>query len=328
MKLALLAACCALVAFAAANAAGSALFVAHWRARRERWMTRPAAALLLARSLPAVASAVFAALTVLPAFLIHEPRDRVETVGPALALAASAGLLLLGAAAVRGLGAAVRTSRAARRWTRGATPVRVPGWDGPALLVRSDEPGACVVGILRPTLLLSRGALAAWTAGELAGIVAHERAHARAGDVRKRLLLRALPDAVAWTRAGAESAAIWQARAEEEADASAAAGDRARGAELAGALVKLARRRTAPALPLATAFDAGGPIERRVRRLLATTGPAPGSACGSACGRIGARVALAAASGIVALAALAAGTVPALSIRVHHAIEAVVRALT
>lgn len=318
MKLALLAACCTLLAFAAANAVASALFLAHWRFRRAGWMRRSTSTVLFARALPFAVSAALATLTVLPSFLAHEPRHRVESVGLPLALGAGVGLWILTAAMFRALAAIVRTRRATRAWLRDATPLRLPGWDGRALRVDGGEPGVCVVGFLRPTLLVSRGALESCTPAELAGIVAHEAAHAASLDIWKKLALCALPDVVAATPAGAAVERVWRARAEEEADRAAADGDRLRGAELAGALVKLARRRCAPALPLATAFDAGGPIERRVRRLLTGASPADD--------RRPARPWVALAAGVVA-PALICGAFPPLSVHVHRAIELVVQAL-
>jgi len=274
VTLALLAACCTLIVFAAACVPASLLLMLHWRLRRASWMRRSATSLLIYRSLPAGISAALAWLVVLPAFIAHEPRGDVEAISLPLAAAAAPGLLILGAAIVRGLVAVRRTRRALRGWLRTAAPVQVPGWRGPARIVQADAAGVCVVGIVRPILLVARKAVETCTPAELSGVVAHEKAHLATGDTWKRLMLRCMPDVLGMTPLARQIESTWLARAEEEADAAAVSGDRARGAQMACALVKLARGHVGSALPLVTSFDAGGPLERRVRRLLRGAPPA------------------------------------------------------
>lgn len=311
-----LAVCCTLALFAASNLLASAGLLLHWRLRRARWIDRSASQLLFLRCLPAALSAALSLWIVLPSFLTHEPRDRVEPVGLPLALAAACGLLILLHALGRGLRALVRTRRTVRDWMRSATPVELAHWPGAAWLVATDAAGVSFVGFLRWKLLLSRGVVAACSECELAGIVAHERAHASRRDNWKKLLVACLPDAVAPTPAAWAIECLREARAEEEADGVARGDDPLAGAELAGALLKLARRTDALGLGVATSFHACGPIERRVRLLL---GGGPASRARRA------------AWGGLALGTLATALVcaafPALSSRVHLAVELMVRLL-
>jgi hypothetical protein len=147
--------------------------------------------------------------------------------------------------------------------------------------------------------------------------VAHERAHAARHDNWKKLLVACLPDVVGLTPAARSMERVREARAEEEADAHALANDPAAGAELAGALVKLARHGTEVRLGVATSFHACGPIERRIRSLLRgglrDGGPPP------AWGPL---------SSAMLAAATACAAFPALSQRVHLATEALVRLLS
>ena len=317
MKLFWLAACCTLLAFAAVNAAASACLVAHWRLRGHRWMGASSSSLLFRRWLPAALSAALSLMVVLPSFLRHEPRNRVESVGVLLAAGAIAGIAILVAAALRGVVALARTRAGLRRWLVSASPMPLHGWAGRAWLVESEATAACTAGLIQPELFLSRRVVETCTPGELAGIVAHERAHAAARHNLKRLLLLCTPDLVRLTPAARAIEHSWAARAEEEADGAAGGSDRAVRLDIAGAIVRLARLRAAPRLPVATMFDAGGPIERRIRLLL-RHGTAPAS------NRSPSWMGLA-----LAIAGLAAATsVPAVSVRVHHVVEAVVHALS
>jgi hypothetical protein len=233
-----------------------------------------------------------------------------------LAIGAACGLLLVAAGAARGIDAIRRTRHAARSWLPTATPVRLPGWSGAAWLVESNTAGVSVIGLLRPTLLVSRGVLTTCTPAELTAIVAHERAHATRHDTWKLLFLRCLPDLVGLTPIATEIERVWQARSEEEADRVAAHGDRKRGVEIAAALVKLARHRRSEGLPMAVAFDAGGTIERRVRLLLG------GASAVERGAHRGSLLALA-----LVAPAVACGCLPPLSIHVHAMVETLVHLL-
>ena len=198
MRLLLLAGCCALLAFAATNVLASAGVILHWRRTRPTWTRLSASSLLRLRCLAATISTATAGLIVLPSFLVHEPRASVEAIGLPLALGAALGFVIFASGLVRGLLAWLRTRSAVRAYMRSAKRVTLPGWSGPAWVVDGSA-GVCVVGLWRPALLVSRGVLASCTPRELSGIVAHERAHVAALDNWKKLLVRCVPDVLAWT---------------------------------------------------------------------------------------------------------------------------------
>lgn len=164
----------------------------------------------------------------------------------------------------------------------------LPGVDVPALAARirvrpprlrrleTARPMACVAGVWRPTLYLSRGILAALTPRELEGLVAHELAHLRHQDNLLAWLdvvvfraFRFLPPLrSAWSESLAE-------REEFADDVAARATGRPRA--LASALLKVA----AGPDPLdgtlvgASGFASHGAlVERRIERLL-EAGDAP-----------------------------------------------------
>jgi hypothetical protein len=213
----------------------------------------------------------------LPSFLIHEPRDAVETAGGLMALGAIAGFLVVASGAIRGIGAFLRTRSAVRTWLEGARAIGVSGWPGRAYLVEAPFTGACAVGLLRPRLLIGRSTLEVCTPAELAAIVAHEQAHVMRRDNARRLILHCLGDLVSATRVGPAIERAWIARAEEEADLETLRGQTTSGVDLASALIKVARMRL---LPLEhrlamSSFGASGPIERRIRALLGEGPRAP-----------------------------------------------------
>ena len=316
MRLLLLAGCCALWAFGATNALVSAGVMLYWSRRRGAAVRRSASSLLLLRSLAAALSFGFAALIVLPSFLAHEPRARVEAVGLPLALGAVPACVILASGLARGLRDWSRTRAAVRAWTRSATPVELAGWSGRAWIV-DDSAGVCVAGLLRPQLLLPRSLFARCTPLEIRAIVAHERAHVASFDNWKKAVVRFLPDLLPGTRTAREIERARNARSEEEADRRASEAAPRLALELAGALVKLAGLRSSSALPLATAFDAGGPIARRVRLLLHDVRP----------GRDGRGGWVALALGTLA-APLLCALLPGLSGRVHQVFETLVQLLT
>src|SRR5262249_34689178 len=144
-----------------------------------------------------------------------------------------------------------------------------------------DTPIMALVGVLRPTLLITRGVVEALTREELRAAVAHELGHFRARDNLKRLAMRAAPDLLGMTPAAAAIETRWAWAAEHAADNRACDSEQARCA-LASALVKIARLtppRTPLAQPISTLVD-GGEIASRVQRLL--SGPSTARCSGGA----------------------------------------------
>src|SRR5262249_38835956 len=174
-------------------------------------------------------------------------------------------------------------------------PLRIGDGTVPAFVVDVETPIMALVGVLRPTLLITRGVVTALTGEELPAAVAHEVGHFRSRDNLKRLAMRAAPDLLFLTAAAGAVEARGASAAEHAADSSACDTERTRCA-LASALVKIARLtppRTPLAQPISTLVD-GGEIASRVQELLSDRAAAPVPS---------ARWPIAAAAGLVALAA-------------------------
>lgn len=139
-------------------------------------------------------------------------------VGGGLAVAA----LLAGAGSVVRQGWGVRTAAA----RVAALEVR-PG------VVADPAPRAFCVGVLRPRVVVTTGALARLSARELDAVLAHERVHVRRRDGLRLLLARALADGLFFCPGALQLAARLAALAELQADAAA---DRA---GLAGAMLQI-----------------------------------------------------------------------------------------
>ncbi len=231
--------------------------------RAERMEARRGAALLLCLRLgPAVLGVAAALGMCAPSYLLFE-RGGGEAVGGLCVV-----LGLIGAATV-GVGAwrALRAWWRARRWMAGLLPA------GGAEVWVVEEPGALVamVGVVKPTLVVSRAMREALTDEEWAAAEAHERAHAKAWDNAKRLALAATPGAKTLTRA-------WARLAERAADDEAAGGNADRRLALAAALVKAARIGMAAAAPAVSALAAEREeLAARVARLLDGPGEAKGA---------------------------------------------------
>lgn len=136
-------------------------------------------------------------------------------------------------------------------------------------VLATDVPLACVAGLVRPTLFVSRGMLARLTERELEGLVAHELAHMRHQDNLigwlDAIVFRAFrflpPLRAAWTESLAER--------EEFADAVAARAT-GRPRALASALLKVAGEPQQGFIGTAGFASHAAGIERRIERLLAT----------------------------------------------------------
>jgi Zn-dependent protease with chaperone function len=143
---------------------------------------------------------------------------------------------------------------------------RASSWD-PSVSVRVvplAEPQAFVVGMVSPTVYVTRGLLALEHRAHLAPVLAHERAHVLRGDPLKRLfcqigLVFHLPGIALWLER--QLATAQEMAADAQAAAHVGSGER-----VALALVHLTRARSRVpqlVLPFRT-----GDLESRVRRLL------------------------------------------------------------
>ena len=239
------------------------------------------------RVLPALL-ALSAVALLLPAYLIHEPRDAAESVSLKLAVPALLSLIGLLLAAWRGLSAWWTTRRLVRNWMVEATPMDWPAAKIPAYRLPHPFPVLAVVGCWRPRLFVAEQLLTALTPAELAAALAHELGHWQSGDNLKRVLVRLCRDVLMLVPSGRALDQAWHDATEEAADEFAVAAQPVTALALASALVKLARmapagmRAALPvqasyvmALPEAEEEDGEPQLARRVKRLLQLTDRQP-----------------------------------------------------
>jgi Zn-dependent protease with chaperone function len=257
----------AIVAFGAGSLAGAAATAVVVRAMDLRRLS--SAALLWLRLTPTLTGLAVALGLFLPAWVAFEPRQSTEAARAALVVLAAATGLGGALGMARGLWAFVRTRRALSSWVGDASPHLIAGAPAPVQVIDHAFPLVALAGLVRPRLLVARQVLAACDPEELSSVLAHEAAHLAARDNLRGLLIQSTPDAFGLLPSARRLEAAWREAAELEADARAARAEPGRVA-LAGAIVKVARLAAAgPPLTVAVpGLHDGGPIERRVRRLL------------------------------------------------------------
>ena len=203
-------------------------------------------------------------------FVRFEPPGTTEAPGLVLiAVAVAAGALLVGAMsrawqAFRANRECVRLLQTSGARIHSAGPL--PFW-----AVDTPYPIAAVSGLLRPRLLVSTRLLRECPPEEMDAILRHEAAHIRRRDNLLRAFMHAVPDPLQFGATGRAIQTAWAAAAEQAADDE-AAGDRPEGrADLAAALVRVARmvQGPRPAWADGVAFYEGSNLEDRVQRLLA-----------------------------------------------------------
>jgi Zn-dependent protease with chaperone function len=268
--------------------------------------------LLGLRLLPAAASLLFVGGVFAPAHWRFEPRGGDESFGVGVHLLAAAGAILLARAAARAA-AAWRAGRGLRACD-GLPRLEAAG--GFEVFEVDGLPGVSLAGVVRPRILVGLPVREALTRDELDAAVAHEVAHGASRDNWKRLAMICAPDVFGHTAAARRLETAWSAAAECQADAAAARGDTGRAADLASALVKVARlgARAPHSAAWSTLHDEPL-LAARVERLLcahAPAGPAPGRW-------------LPAVAGLAALTGLAAGFLAAY--HVHLLTELLAHAL-
>jgi Zn-dependent protease with chaperone function len=237
--------------------------------------------LLAVRLFPAGASLLFVAGVFAPAHWRFEPRGGDESFGVGVHLLAALGALILARASWRVLAAARAASRL--RVSHGGQPLQVAG--GFQVFEVDGLPGVSLAGVVRPRILVGLAVREALTRDELNAAVAHEVAHGASRDNWKRLAVFCAPDLFGTTNAATRLEAAWSAAAECEADARAAAGDRGRAADLAAALVKVARlcAQGPPPCPAWSSLHDEALLAARVQRLVGSRlPPGPRRPCASA----------------------------------------------
>jgi beta-lactamase regulating signal transducer with metallopeptidase domain len=223
---------------------------------------RPANLIYSIRISPLVLAAIAVAGFTVPAFLRFEPLVSDESAG-GLPVVLTAGLLsIVAVGGWRAWSAYAHTQRWVDRCVRSSTTHPVAG--NIAVVSSPEAAPVAMAGLCKSTILISAEAHAALSKPELRCAVAHELAHAGAGDNLKKLLLHlcAFPGLAALERA-------WMDAAEFSADAAAVKSD-ADAVELASALVKVSRLRGSalPAIASGLAEGHSGLLAARVERLI------------------------------------------------------------
>jgi hypothetical protein len=265
-------ACFCLAGFLVVDLAATVWIAAVWALVGDgtrRWSPSQRRRLLAAaRVLPCAAAVLFATLVMAPGYVWLEPPGARESVGPMLALAALAAIVLL----IRGPMLAVRAWRSTRRietaWLRAADRIEAPGVPFPVWRARQGAAGFWLSGLWRPRLIVAGVVLDALTPVELDAAFGHELAHAASRDNVVRLCLAGCPGALSFTSLGRRLEGEWAAAAEAAADRRAVEGRPAAALELASALVKVARLAPPSAGVMASALG-DGEVSSRVRLLLA-----------------------------------------------------------
>jgi Zn-dependent protease with chaperone function len=231
--------------------------------------------LFAVRIAPSVVAAVFALGLFLPVHLMNEGREGSEYFGVLLWSLAVLGVALLAGSACR-MVTAVRACRRLRKTWIGPSDERRP------IVSDSEMVGISLAGIVRTTIVVGKRVREALTREELEVALAHEVAHRRSWDNAKRFAMFASPDVLRFTRAARDLEQSWGGEVECLADARAVEGDELRAANLASALLKVARLAAIgpgalPAGPLWSTFYEEALLETRVRRLVdgAVTAPRP-----------------------------------------------------
>jgi len=257
----------ALAWFACINALASllaALLACEWR---HRAATQHAWVFLVIRLLPAGVSLFFVAALFLPAHLLFEPRDAVETLGLALNAMAAAGAALL----LRSVWRVIALARASHWILAGSRPY---GRGAPHTYLVDALPGVSLAGIVRPRILIGRTVTSQLSQAELEVAIAHERAHRDALDNLARWCMFCAPDFLAGSRVASRLEHRWHVAAESRADATAIRGDHRRAVHLASALIKVARLSAPGAripVPAWSTLNDSELLEWRVHRLLSGT---------------------------------------------------------
>ena len=222
------------------------------------------------RVLPLAVSVVVTFVFVVPSFQLLEPRSmNVEEGIGAMPLALGiCARLLIACGCGRVITAQTQTSRVVAGWLEGAHRLRVDAaaWtqaDAVTFRSRREAPPLTLVGLRKPTVLVSEATVALLTPDELQVALKHELAHMRSRDNLKKLVFRFCP-----FPGMAKLEDAWSHAAELTAD-DAAVSSLDDAVDLAAALVKLSRLIPVEAAPVCTVGFVTGSISTRVTRLLA-----------------------------------------------------------
>lgn len=220
------------------------------------------------RVAPLVAAVGFTAVFVVPSFLLLEPRSLLEPIGDVPLALGLCGVAAMFVGLRNSMRALRRASRMVARWANAAVAGSAPvGAQGSVTVLRSSvAPPLTTVGILKPTVWLSRSAESLLSQAELHSALRHEVVHVRRRDNLRKLILRlvSFPGMRALENA-------WLDATEMAAD-DAAVSNASEALDLAGALIKLSRLaplETARELTTALVHSPIESVDIRVQRLIA-----------------------------------------------------------
>jgi Zn-dependent protease with chaperone function len=222
------------------------------------------------RIVPAVLAVVFVSTIAIPSFLRFEPAAANEGFSAPLLAFALLAAVAIGGVALRTLSMLWRTHQIVQDWQRRAEPIDLPGVPIDAYRLVQSRPQMAVVGLFRPKLFISSGALEVLEAEELQAAIAHEAAHHRAGDLWRQFIVRSLPDVLPGTRLFSNCERMFFQTVEESADEHGAQLT-GHAVELASALVKFGKYSSAEPVPFgAYLVPQGheGELAARVTKLL------------------------------------------------------------
>jgi Zn-dependent protease with chaperone function len=233
---------------------------------------RGAAILLSARLAPGLSAAITVLVLCVPSYLSLEDERGAEYVGYKCLALAAIGAILLMVSAARVSHALARSRRYMRACRSLGSTVRLEESAAPVLVVEEKAPFLAIAGIVKPSVLISRGVLEALAPDHMAAALRHERAHRESRDNLKRLCLCAAPGLVPFAGGFQRIEREWAKLAEWAADDRAAEGDAGRSLSLAEALVRMARMGSLPKCSTIESLfvSATTDVAERVDRLLGT----------------------------------------------------------
>ena len=226
--------------------------------------------LLSLRLLPSGFALLGVAVFCIPSYLLLEPAGDAEEIGWICIAAAGLTVTIWGISLARGARAMIRSIRYIRHCQRIGRATQIPTEPNPVWLMEASAPFLILTGLVRSRLVVSQTLLQHLTAEQLSAALRHERAHGKARDNLKRLLILITPNMLPFVRSFRPLEHAWGLCAEWSADSSAVNGDSSLSLSLAEALVSLARLSVVQKPPALTASLLASPddLTARVERLL------------------------------------------------------------
>ncbi len=229
----------------AVNLAASLLTTFVWRAfsgTAASWNASTRSnTLFLLRVLPLTLAIVVTFGIIFPAFLLFEPDNPKETIGPKMAIVVLISAFGLAAAMYRIVASWLKTRALIGDWMVTSKPVEIEGVSMPAYKLKHPFPVLAVVGIFRPRIFVAEQVFTELDTPELVAALSHEAGHISSFDNLKRVAMRVCRDLLVFPL-GRSLDNGWLLAAESAADEYAAVrGGSGYALDLASALVKIGR---------------------------------------------------------------------------------------